>query len=46
MQELRRVLNIWLNMSEQYVNMPEMSEFSIIDRVLNMYHAIHNARSL
>ena len=36
MQELRRVLNIWLNMSEQYVNMPEMSEFSIIDRVLNV----------
>ena len=35
---------IWLNMSEQDVN---MSEFLIIDRVLNMYHTImHSASSL
>ena len=34
---------IWLNMSEQNVNMPE---FTIIERVLSMYHTIYSARSL
>ena len=49
MQELHRVLNkpqydrIRLNRTWICLN---MSEFSIIDRVLNMYHAIHSARSL
>ena len=48
-QELHRVLNtlqyglICLNRTWICLN---MSEFTIIDRVLNMYQIIHNARSL
>ena len=38
-----------LNMSGQDVinaNLPDMSEFTIIDKVLNMYHTIYSGRSL
>ena len=40
---------ILLNMSGQDVinaNVPDMSEFTIIDKVLNMYHTIYSGRSL
>ena len=40
---------ILLNMSGQDVinaNLPDMSEFTIIDKVLNMYHTIYSGRSL
>ena len=49
MKELHRVLNIsqygWicLNRTWMYLN---MSKFTIIDRVLIMYHTIHSTRSL
>ena len=28
------------------MNLPELSEFTIIDKVLNIYHAIDSVRSL
>ena len=37
---------IWLNVSFREWVCLNMSEFTIIDRVLNMYDTIHNARSL
>ena len=37
---------IWLNMSDQDVNMPNISEFTTIDRVLNMLHTVYSVRSL
>ena len=40
---------VLLNMSGQDVinaNVPDMSEFTIIDKVLNMYHTIYSGRSL
>ena len=40
---------ILLNISGQDVinaNVPDMSEFTIIDKVLNMYHTIYSGRSL
>ena len=37
---------IWLNMSDQDVNMPNISEFTTIDRVLNMLHTVYSVRLL
>ena len=49
MQELHRVLNMpqysWICLNRTWICL-NMCEFAIIDRVLNMYHTIHSARSL
>ena len=48
-QELHRVLNMpkcsWICLNTTWICL-NMSEFTIIERVLNMYHTIHSARSL
>ena len=48
MQELHRVLNMpqygWLCLNRTWIC--HMSKFMITNRVLNMYHTIHSARSL
>ena len=48
-QELHRVLNMlkydWICLNRMWICL-NMSEFSIIDRILNMHHTINSARSL
>ena len=48
-QELHRVLNMpkysWIYLNRTWICL-NMSEFTIIDKVLNMSHVIHSARSL
>ena len=48
MKELHRVLNMpecgWICLNRSLISL-NMSEFTIIDSVLNMFHPIHNARS-
>ena len=49
MQDLYMVLNIsqygWIYLNRTWICL-NMSEFTIIDRILNMYHTLHSARSL
>ena len=45
MLELRMVLNMLQCLSRFLISL-NMSELTIIDRVLNIYHTIHSARSL
>ena len=49
MQELHRVLNrsqyVWICLKRTWISL-NMSEFTIMDRVLNIYHIIHSVRSL
>ena len=49
MQELHRALNMpqygWICLNRMWICL-DMSESTMIDRVLNIYHTIHSARSL
>ena len=49
MQELYRVLNMsqygWIYLNKKWICL-NMSEFMIIERVLNIYYTIHSKRSL